>query len=203
MRPFQQRRSSCCFNLVIESLIFSSAERHPHGHIAVARFNLVIESLIFSSLRRFLVGHNERTAGRFNLVIESLIFSRSRKIGVLPALSPRFNLVIESLIFSSEVSTSWQLTRSRFNLVIESLIFSRLQRLPATPHQDSLFQSRNRESYLFKTTGGIPELIITLWFQSRNRESYLFKWARAIHKGTVQGSRFNLVIESLIFSRIK
>ena len=64
----------------------------------------------------------------------------------------------------------------RFNLVIESLIFS--SRLD-TRYIDAiiLFQSRNRESYLFKA-----------------------KYVPALNAST-QG--FNLVIESLIFSRLE
>ena len=64
-------------------------------------FNLVIESLIFSSPQRR--GHSfKRQQDSFNLVIESLIFS-SEQYGepeFLAYLS--FNLVSESLIFSSK-----------------------------------------------------------------------------------------------------
>ena len=87
------------------------------------------------------------------------------------------------------------------------------------------FQSRNRESYLFKIGSGmqkmrgfygfnlvIENLIfssifatftvhdVMYPFQSRNRESYLFKFDRQPFQRRSQSHRFNLVIENLIFS---
>ena len=63
------------------------------------------------------------------------------------------------------------------------------------------FQSRNRESYLFKSRTQLAADTHIILFQSRNRESYLFK-----HKvGSVLFAAFisfNLVIENLIFSRL-
>ena len=63
-----------------------------------------------------------------------------------------------------------------------------------------LFQSRNRESYLFKVESFIVYIKIGL-FQSRNRESYLFKYQSKASLPSGFTQRFNLVIESLIFSR--
>ena len=61
-----------------------------------------------------------------------------------------------------------------FNLVIESLIFSRRVKEAKGDRLCYQFQSRNRESYLFKCDMRTRRE----WespFQSRNRESYLFK----------------------------
>ena len=92
---------------------------------------------------------------------------------------------------------------SSFNLVIENLIFSSALKVGLTAGTDA-FQSRNRESYLFKIALGvelyagihgfnlvIENLIFSRRgfshersrnippFQSRNRESYLFKGMKA------------------------
>ena len=61
-----------------------------------------------------------------------------------------------------------------FNLVIENLIFSSGHKYPTS-------------------------LKATLEFQSRNRESYLFKWGKWTSAHAADW-RFNLVIENLIFS---
>ena len=62
----------------------------------------------------------------------------------------------------------------RFNLVIENLIFS--SQLGNTSQRASkAFQSRNRESYLFKTHTCELRPGFFLQFQSRNRESYSFQ----------------------------
>ena len=114
---------------------------------------------------------------------------------------------------------------SRFNLVIENLIFSSHLECECCVGLDFLFQSRNRESYLFKfhTTPHqtatlsrgfnlvIENLIFSSLdsantdannkkFQSRNRESYLFK-SGGIELAAAIESGFNLVIENLIFSK--
>ena len=60
-----------------------------------------------------------------------------------------FNLVIENLIFSSRCVPQSARYRLRFNLVIENLIFSS-GNVPPRDDIQTLFQSRNRESYLFK-----------------------------------------------------
>ena len=86
----------------------------------------------------------------------------------------------------------------RFNLVIENLFFS------SSVHETVMdkivvgFQSRNRESFLFKSTRFDGNLATTDKFQSRNRESFLFKrsrWGMLASDHTC----FNLVIENLFF----
>ena len=62
---------------------------------------------------------------------------------------------------------------SCFNLVIENLIFSSIAHTSKRP-PSRVFQSRNRESYLFKGTSKARSRK-GCRFQSRNRESYLFK----------------------------
>ena len=64
------------------------------------------------------------------------------------------------------------------------------------------FQSRNRESYLFKMPISSRMSSTMFLFQSRNRESYLFKcrsFARSLRPAQ---SCFNLAIENLIFSSL-
>ncbi len=135
-----------------------------------------------------------------------------------------FNLVIENLIFSSNsMSRRAVLVKPCFNLVIENLIFSSVHVKIDTEKVLETFQSRNRESYLFKRTAPVPKhhklggfnLVIEnlifssktakpahAWltaFQSRNRESYLFKPTSSLPNAS-GSSCFNLVIENLIFS---
>ena len=96
---------------------------------------------------------------------------QSRKgieVGLLGLVNCRFNLVIKNLISSShlypEAPTCWGVF----------VIFSSegvLEREIAT----FLFQSRNRESYLFKENAVPEQNAAASLFQSRNRESYLFK----------------------------
>ena len=45
-----------------------------------------------------------------------------------------------------------------------------------------MFQSRNRESYLFKLDNNGALVLPTGLFQSRNRESYLFKLDAGVHE---------------------
>ena len=72
------------------------------------------------------MGLGEMDQYRFNLVIESLFFSRDPNGGTFQSYMYRFNLVIESLFFSS--------------FFVFRHAFKCLQ-----------FQSRNRESFLFKS----------------------------------------------------
>ena len=69
-----------------------------------------------------------------------------------PVLRTRFsfNLVIENLIFSSHAGLQqFAATDVCFNLVIENLIFSSEDEIKSLDRLIG-FQSRNRESYLFK-----------------------------------------------------
>ena len=63
----------------------------------------------------------------------------------------------------------------RFNLVIEILFFSRKEK-EYMPDAVSKFQSRNRDSFLFKPNKEIARLRKDYAFQSRNRDSFLFKY---------------------------
>ena len=58
----------------------------------------------------------------------------------------------------------------------------------ATTSERFKFQSRNRESYLFKFKGTRPVQITDIKFQSRNRESYLFKFRDAETGATLHTS---------------
>ena len=88
----------------------------------------------------------------------------------------RFNLVIEYLLFSSPVLEFFrEIRHSGFNLVIEYLLFSSLFKVSINFH-DTLFQSRNRVSSLFKASSETNLRISSMPpFQSRNRVSSLFK----------------------------
>ena len=92
------------------------------------------------------------------------------------------------------------MTQLSFNLVIENLIFSSLRFFALRKYaRTHVFQSRNRESYLFKYEKGRVASYLYVAFQSRNRESYLFKQKQ---QGCCDNpvESFNLVIENLIFS---
>ena len=112
-----------------------------------------------------------------------------------------FNLVIENLIFSTLGKIiNGRLLEFCFNLVIENLIFStRISRLCRCVNI-SLFQSRNRESYLFNWPMPCWMRDRLHTFQSRNRESYLFNTGVDTTDQCGSPAGFNLVIENLIFS---
>ena len=112
----------CCFNLVIENLLFSTI-LSSFGVNATGCFNLVIENLLFSTIpiddvRGFMIDEC------FNLVIENLLFSTLLLLHQNRLLYHRFNLVIENLLFSTKMRNIGQ-------------------------GVNPLFQSRNRESFIF------------------------------------------------------
>ena len=83
----------------------------------------------------------------------------------------------ESYLFKSRaISIERPCAPKGFNLVIENLIFSSQQELIEGNHPHETFQSRNRESYLFKFDENAYPFADVAMFQSRNRESYLFKF---------------------------
>ena len=90
-----------------------------------------------------------------------------------------FNLVIEVLFFSSLRSDSdnYCVGFSCFNLVIEVLFFSRYGTFTRMSFGVSLFQSRNRGSFLFKQIMSVATSLL-------------------------KSCGFNLVIEVLFFSRL-
>ena len=156
-----------------ESYLFKCI--HTGNALIVASFNLVIESLIFSSTVLLLTPHHEGQS--FNLVIESLIFSRWWTFGSDCALG--WDLFQsrnrESYLFK-DIHIWWETAKCvSFNLVIESLIFSSATSATSATLRYG-FQSRNRESYLFKIRQAFTDVGNALKFQSRNRESYLFKF---------------------------
>ena len=112
-----------------------------------------------------------------------------------------FNLVIENLIFSRPTtSIVWIIGRSAgFNLVIENLIFSRNARDGLGLFWDGKFQSRNRESYLFKScparTPDRPHQCFNLVI-----ENLIFSREAKVAVAQAKNQCFNLVIENLIFS---
>ena len=64
-----------------------------------------------------------------------------------------------------------------------------------------MFQSRNRDAFLFKNTAvHCRTQIGYLWFQSRNRDAFLFKVLSYSRREQGHQPRFNLVIEMLFFS---
>ena len=117
------------------------------------------------------------------------------------ALYHSFNLVIEILFFSRQIvhAELVQAVGRGFNLVIEILFFSRC----STSFVKAMvwrFQSRNRDTFLFKPiTSTISPSMLWL-FQSRNRDTFLFKASRSASPIKQYRHRFNLVIEILFFS---
>ena len=85
---------------------------------------------------------------------ESYLF-KEQKPDLVPDTFWGFNLVIENLIFSRLSQCGSHLSyHTCFNLVIENLIFSRFPVVLNLRIASSMFQSRNRESYLFKLSPG-------------------------------------------------
>ena len=112
-----------------------------------------------------------------------------------------FNLVIEILFFSSSPRWHASLVFSSFNLVIEILFFSSASSR-ILPTRILKFQSRNRDTFLFKNTFSFEDtesINIVAMFQSRNRDTFLFKlsWLSLVR---IRLACFNLVIEILFFS---
>ena len=166
------------FNLAIENLIFSShnekefwrefplfQSRNRESYLfklikpssarltKIPCFNLAIENLIFSSPHQ---PYSLAVAGDIVSISQSRILS-FQVPNVEPPPEPesnnRFNLAIENLIFSSYFRCAvprCDKRSDRFNLAIENLIFSRYFRSIVVRYAMILFQSRNRESYLFK-----------------------------------------------------
>ena len=64
----------------------------------------------------------------------------------------------------------------RFNLVIEILFFSRIP-ITSASGITSEFQSRNRDTFLFKLKMWLTGMLAIGRFQSRNRDTFLFKCA--------------------------
>ena len=98
---------------------------------------------------------------------ESFLFKKFNSF-LMPTEVFRFNLVIENLFFSSRLQPQRKLSnRPRFNLVIENLFFSRLWTATLYRSKHSQFQSRNRESFLFKVSpmfklAGISEIRVSI-----------------------------------------
>ena len=111
----------------------------------------------------------------FNLVIENLIFSSHALLDTQPQRLKFQSRNRESYLFKTITcgQVSLPSVASSFNLVIENLIFSRSLE-DWNIATIGTFQSRNRESYLFKFPFSDVFPYLSL-FQSRNRESYLFK----------------------------
>ena len=70
---------------------------------------------------------------------------------------------------------SRSILRGGFNLAIEILFFSRKESLNFGLQQVLKFQSRNRDTFLFKGVDGATSGAACVMFQSRNRDTFLFK----------------------------
>ena len=88
---------------------------------------------------------------------------------------------------------------SRFNPAIENLLFSRRNRIQCECGKDYPFQSRNRESFVFKSAADLHLNIFAIKFQSRNRESFVFK-NPPVPPLYLFSFSFNPAIENLLFS---
>ena len=104
-----------------------------------------------------------------------------------------FNLGIERLIFSSSVASACAsnsfLFQSRNR---EAYLFK--DRMLNSHLPVISFQSRNREAYLFKSAKNPAGQWLGITFQSRNREAYLFKykcvrWRRRCYVVSISESR--------------
>ena len=63
-----------------------------------------------------------------------------------------------------------------------------------------MFQSRNRDAFLFKHVGFAEIDKHLVMFQSRNRDAFLFKGTWRWDRRPYKVHSFNLVIEMLFFS---
>ncbi len=137
----------------------------------------------------------------FNLVIEILFFSSSTaQYGRLPLSFLFQSRNRDTFLFKIILSISKSPLVVRFNLVIEILFFSSLrQTAPMQRLTLNLFQSRNRDTFLFKGAEAYLANVRNFKFQSRNRDTFLFKsFALLLVRFVPTG--FNLVIEILFFS---
>ncbi len=146
----------------------------------------------------------------FRLLVSAMFQSRNRDTFLFKDRSPcghalsdcRFNLVIEILFFSSRLFLRMLISHwVCFNLVIEILFFSRW-RHPDLQGDHNEFQSRNRDTFLFKTAceKRLPKALSL--FQSRNRDTFLFKSNSRSAEREPNTFCFNLVIEILFFSSL-
>ena len=113
-----------------------------------------------------------------------------------------FNLAIEILLFSGRPKTPAPMSvLPSFNLAIEILLFSGNARCrPHRTQSDSRkFQSRNRDTSLFRHRFKKELMQLAVTFQSRNRDTSLFRHSSLLPP--ISGLLcFNLAIEILLFS---
>ena len=95
----------------------------------------------------------------------------------LLALHIDFNLGIEKLIFSRDDRNIWCLNNQDVSISESRNLSFQVDALSGSELRLFLFQSRNRETYLFKSLTDFHIWTALLWFQSRNRETYPFKSA--------------------------
>ena len=165
-------------------------------------FNLAIEILLFSGGTAAGVGG--ATTSGFNLAIEILLFSGSLNLRRCNrrSLVLCFNLAIEILLLSgiSGVQDNTKLLQ-RFNLAIEILLFSGLRGRACSKSAAAQFQSRNRDTSLFRVRCLHSLRNPSIRFNLAT-EILLFSGMgfRAVPIGIVKS--FNLAIEILLFSGI-
>ena len=127
-RCFRSRGPAICFNLAIEILLFSRFTAYPIPEKSIPCFNLAIEILLFSRAIPLIIG-----------VAASLVsISQSRYFSF-------------QVYHASHSATAYQCVFS-FNLAIEILLFSSsIYRCSVPiPCASRMFQSRNRDTSLFK-----------------------------------------------------
>ena len=89
-----------------------------------------------------------------------------------------------------------------FNLAIEILLFSGYRGAWMNRMREALFQSRNRDTSLFRFYREVGKYYQVIKFQSRNRDTSLFR--TTIIKGEDASSKsFNLAIEILLLSGLE
>ena len=103
-------------------------------------------------------------------------FQGNKPLDVIQEMRLCFNLAIEILFFSRDCRSNCNCSRhSCFNLAIEILFFSRSALGTLTDAGFTEFQSRNRDTFLFKQKNLRHTMRPMTMFQSRNRDTFLFK----------------------------
>ena len=173
-----------CFNLAIEILFFSSCQHRQTSQCRmVFSFNLAIEILFFSRRKEHLV-KKERTSWYPAYTCEFQSRNRDtflfKYLQVITEQGERDEFQSrnrDTFLFKplTHIASPGGCDIIVSILTIEILFFSRSTVSRSPPDNLSLFQSRNRDTFLFKQHTIVRGRDSTCKFQSRNRDTFLFK----------------------------
>ena len=159
------------FNLAIEILFFSSHASSICSRVTSDCFNLAIEILFFSrcvSAMKVLVNITFQSRNRDTFLFKMRVgYEGFGQYHVSISQSRYFSFQGVPIYFYIQ-------DEMRFNLAIEILFFSS-KPIAFSAALRNWFQSRNRDTFLFKWVVFEPKYRVPTLFQSRNRDTFLFK----------------------------